>query len=62
MVVVSEGGTSCDLGASLKREIAYFFDAFFFGLIGYVSMKKSPQEHVTEIIGRNRGICLIVAT
>ncbi len=44
MVVVSEGGTPCDLGAALKREIAYFFDALFFGLIGYVSMKKSPQE------------------
>jgi uncharacterized RDD family membrane protein YckC len=44
MVVVTEGGTPCDLSAALKREIAYFFDALFFGLIGYVSMKKSPQE------------------
>jgi uncharacterized RDD family membrane protein YckC len=44
MVVVTEGGTPCELDAALKREIAYFFDALFFGLIGYVSMKKSPQE------------------
>ena len=44
MVVVSEGGTPCDLDAALKREIAYFFDGLFFGLIGYVSMKNSPQE------------------
>jgi uncharacterized RDD family membrane protein YckC len=44
MVVVGENGTPCDLEAALKREIAYFFDALFFGLIGYVSMKKSPQE------------------
>jgi uncharacterized RDD family membrane protein YckC len=44
MVVVREDGTPCDLRAALKREIAYFFDALFFGLIGYVSMKKSPQE------------------
>jgi uncharacterized RDD family membrane protein YckC len=44
MVVVTEGGTPCDLGAALKREVAYFFDGLFFGLIGYVSMKKSPQE------------------
>jgi uncharacterized RDD family membrane protein YckC len=44
MVVVREDGTPCDLSAALKREIAYFFDALFFGLIGYVSMKKSPQE------------------
>jgi uncharacterized RDD family membrane protein YckC len=44
MVVVREDGTPCDLTAALKREIAYFFDALFFGLIGYVSMKKSPQE------------------
>jgi uncharacterized RDD family membrane protein YckC len=44
MVVVTEGGTPCDLDAALKREIAYFFDALFFGLIGYVSMKKSQQE------------------
>ena len=44
MVVVTDGGTPCDLGAAFKREIAYFFDALFFGLIGYVSMNKSPQE------------------
>lgn len=44
MVVVTENGAPCDLEAALKREIAYFFDALFFGLIGYVSMKKSPQE------------------
>jgi uncharacterized RDD family membrane protein YckC len=44
MVVVSEGGTPCDLGGALKREVAYFFDALFFGLIGCVSMKKGPQE------------------
>jgi len=44
MVVVREDGTPCDLEAALKREIAYFFDALFFGLIGYVSMKKSPLE------------------
>lgn len=44
MVVVSEEGTPCDLSSALKREVAYFFDALFFGLIGYVSMKKSPQE------------------
>ena len=44
MVVVRENGTPCDLSAALKREIAYFFDALFFGLIGYVSMKKSPEE------------------
>jgi|SRR5215472_6781864 len=44
MVVVSEGGAPCEVGAALKREIAYFFDGLFFGLIGYVSMKKSPQE------------------
>ena len=44
MVVVREDGTPCDLSAALKREVAYFFDALFFGLIGYVSMKKSPQE------------------
>ena len=44
MVVVREDGTPCDLSAALKREIAYFFDALFFGLIGYVSMKKSRQE------------------
>lgn len=44
MVVVTEGGTPCELDAALKREIAYFFDALFFGLIGYVSMNKSLQE------------------
>jgi uncharacterized RDD family membrane protein YckC len=62
MVVVREDGTPCDLSAALKREIAYFFDALFFGLIGYVSMKKSPQEQrygdhwAHTIVGRRSAV------
>lgn len=44
MVVVQEDGSPCRFGAALIRSVAYFVDALFFGLIGYLAMQKSPQE------------------
>ena len=44
MVVVQEDGSPCRFGSAVIRELAYFVDALFFGLIGYFAMQKTPQE------------------
>jgi len=44
MVVVQEDGTPCRLGPALIRSLAYFLDALFFGVIGYMAMQNSQQE------------------
>lgn len=43
-VVVQEDGSPCRPGAALIRSFTYVIDAFFFGLIGYMSMQKTPQQ------------------
>jgi uncharacterized RDD family membrane protein YckC len=40
--VISEDGKPSNLKGALIRTLAYFFDALFFGLVGYHSMEKSP--------------------
>ncbi|HEV2417684.1 MAG TPA: RDD family protein [Terriglobia bacterium] len=42
--VLSESRTPCDIPSAFLREIAYFFDALFFGLVGYLSMDKTPLQ------------------
>jgi uncharacterized RDD family membrane protein YckC len=44
MVVVQEDGTPCRVGSALIRELGYFVDAIFFGLIGYFEMQRSMKE------------------
>ena len=44
MVVVQEDGTPCRFGSAMIRELGYYVDALFFGLIGYFAMQKSLQE------------------
>jgi uncharacterized RDD family membrane protein YckC len=44
MVVVQEDGSPCRLGSAVIRELGYFVDGLFFGLIGYFAMQKTPQE------------------
>jgi uncharacterized RDD family membrane protein YckC len=44
LVVVHEDRAPCRVGAAVIREVGYFVDALFFGLIGYMAMQKSPQE------------------
>jgi len=44
MVVVQEDGSPCRLKGAIVRELGYFVDALFFGIIGYMSMKRTPQE------------------
>ena len=43
-VVVKEDGSPCRPRAALIRSLAYVIDALFFGLIGYLSMQKTPQQ------------------
>jgi uncharacterized RDD family membrane protein YckC len=43
MVVVQEDGTPCRIKSAVIRSFAYLVDALFFGLIGYLAMKGSPQ-------------------
>ncbi|HXY10094.1 MAG TPA: RDD family protein [Terriglobales bacterium] len=43
MTVVQEDGTPCRIKSALIRSFAYLVDALFFGLIGYMAMKGSPQ-------------------
>jgi uncharacterized RDD family membrane protein YckC len=40
--VVTEDGSPSTLKGALIRTLAYFLDSFFFGLVGYSSMQKSP--------------------
>jgi uncharacterized RDD family membrane protein YckC len=42
-VVQVDGGPATMKGAAL-RDLAYFIDALFFGLVGYVSMSKGPLK------------------
>jgi uncharacterized RDD family membrane protein YckC len=34
----------CTVGAAIGRTFAYYIDSFFFGLVAYTSMSKSPQQ------------------
>jgi uncharacterized RDD family membrane protein YckC len=44
MVVVQEDGAPCRIWPAAIRSLAYFVDSIFFGLVGYLAMKKTPQE------------------
>jgi uncharacterized RDD family membrane protein YckC len=44
MVVAQEDGSPCGLKSSVQRELGYFVDALFFGIIGYMAMQKSVKE------------------
>ena len=44
LTVISEDGTPATLLGALKRDIAYYWDALFFGLIAYHKMAESPRR------------------
>lgn len=44
MVVVQEDGSPCEFKSALIRELGYFVDAMFFGLIGYSAMKDDVKQ------------------
>jgi uncharacterized RDD family membrane protein YckC len=41
LTVLDSAGGFCKPGAALVRELAYFVDALFFGIVAYLSMKDS---------------------
>jgi len=43
-VVVQESGIRCRMVPAVVRELAYFIDSLFFGLVGYLAMQKTYQE------------------
>lgn len=42
--VVQTDGRPCSMLSAFKRDLAYHWDALFFGLVGYSSMKKNLLE------------------
>jgi len=44
MQVVQEDGSRCRFKSALIRELGYFVDALFFGIIGYFAMKDDPKQ------------------
>ena len=42
--VVQEDGTPCRPASAVIRSLAYYLDAIFFGLVGYLNMQKTPQQ------------------
>lgn len=44
MVVVQEDGTPCRVGSAIIRELGYFFDALFFGAVGYSCMQVNLKK------------------
>lgn len=44
LTVISEDGTPAILAGALKRSIAYFWDAFFFGLVASQKMAESSRR------------------
>ena len=44
MVVVNEDGSPCGMRGGIIREIGYFSDSIFFGIIAYAAMQKSRQH------------------
>lgn len=58
--VLSEAQKPCDIRSAMIRSIGYFFDAICFGLVGYLSMNKTPLEqrygdHWAETIVVHKG-------
>jgi uncharacterized RDD family membrane protein YckC len=41
-VVQKDDGRPCTMAAAFKRDLAYYWDALFFGLVAYSSMSDSP--------------------
>jgi uncharacterized RDD family membrane protein YckC len=44
LVVLREDGRPCTYTQAVARSFAFIIDSFFFGLVGYQSMKNSPTD------------------
>ena len=42
--VVRDDGSLCTIKSAILRELGYFIDALFFGIIGYTAMQGDPQQ------------------
>jgi len=42
--VVKDDGSPCPPKSAVIREFAYFVDALFFGIVGYMAMRGDPQQ------------------
>lgn len=42
--VIQDDGSPCRLKSAVIRELGYFIDAMFFGIIGYAAMKGNPRQ------------------
>jgi len=57
MQVVQEDGSHCRLKSALIRELGYFVDALFFGIIGYFAMKDDPKHQRYGDQGADTIVC-----
>jgi uncharacterized RDD family membrane protein YckC len=44
MQVIQDDGSPCRPKSAIIRELGYFVDALFFGLIGYYAMREDPEQ------------------
>lgn len=44
MQVIQDDGTPCRPKSAIIRELGYFIDALFFGLVGYFAMREDPEQ------------------
>lgn len=44
MQVVQDDGSCCGVKSAVVRELGYFVDAMFFGVIGYFAMRDDPEQ------------------
>lgn len=42
--VITSTGQPCNMARAIQRNLAYYWDALFFGLVAYNSMQKSPRN------------------
>jgi uncharacterized RDD family membrane protein YckC len=42
--VIQDDGSPCRPKSAIVRELGYFVDALFFGLIGYFAMHEDPEQ------------------
>ena len=51
--VVQMDGRPCSMTGAFKRDLAYYMDGLFFGLVGYESMKKTPlRQRYGDVWGK----------
>jgi len=44
MQVIQDDGSACRPKSAIIRELGYFVDAMFFGVIGYFAMREDPEQ------------------